>query len=242
MSHSQYIALSGLRARVDELDRLATDIANVGTTGYKGEREARAAAERAAFDASLQTAIDTTFGGRRLDVTNGAFAATGRPLDVALDGPGFFVVSTPAGPRYTRNGHFTINADHKLVAEDGAEIQGQGGPITVEDEGEIRVDSDGTVWSGTTKSGQLMVVEFADPTALTREMGARLHAPEGQTATPAARAIVRAGTLEQSNVSVADRLAELTTVSRGFEALQKAISLLMNDVDGRAIEHLGRRA
>jgi flagellar basal body rod protein FlgG len=53
--------------------------------------------------------------------------------------------------------------------------------------------------------------------------------------------VLRAGTLEQSNVSVADRLAQLTSVSRGFEALQKAISMLMNDVDGRAIDQLGRR-
>jgi flagellar basal-body rod protein FlgF len=241
MSGSQYIALSGLRARVDELDRLATDIANVGTTGYKGEREARAAAERDAFDASLQTAIDTTFGGRRLDVSKGSFAPTGRPLDVALDGPGFFVVSTPAGPRYTRNGHFTVNADNKLVAEDGAEVLGEGGAITVDDDnGEIHVDSDGTVWSGTTKSGALQIVEFADPAQLTREQGSRLHAG-GMATVPSTKTTVRPGTLEASNVSVADRLAELTTVSRGFEALQKAISLLMNDVDGRAIEHLGKR-
>jgi flagellar basal body rod protein FlgG len=53
--------------------------------------------------------------------------------------------------------------------------------------------------------------------------------------------VIRAGSLEQSNVSVAERLAQLTTVSRGFEALQKSISMLMNDVDGRAIDHLGRR-
>jgi flagellar basal-body rod protein FlgF len=240
MSGSQYIALSGLRARVDELDRLAADIANVGTTGYKGERDARAAAERDAFDSTLQTAIDTTFGGRRLDMAKGAFATTGRALDVAIDGAGFFVISTPFGERYTRNGHFTVSADRKLVAEDGAEVQGTGGAITVEDQGEIRIDSDGTVWSGTTKSGQLTMVEFPNPGQLVHEQGARLRA-DGQTAAPAANAVVRTGALEQSNVSVADRLAELTTVSRGFEALQKALSMLMNDVDGRAIEHLGRR-
>jgi flagellar basal body rod protein FlgG len=72
------------------------------------------------------------------------------------------------------------------------------------------------------------------------ETGARLRA-DGQTATPVKTAVVRGGSLEQSNVSIADRIAELTTVSRGFEALQKAISMLMNDVDGRAIDHLGRR-
>jgi flagellar basal body rod protein FlgG len=240
MSGSQYIALSGLRARIDELDRLASDIANVGTAGYKGERDTTAAAVRDAFDQSLQSAIDTTFGGRRLDLTEGALATTGRPLDVAVDGDGFFVVETPHGPRYTRNGHFTLDAERRLVTESGLPVQGTNGPIVVGD-GEVRVDSDGTVWAGTTKAGRIAVVTFADPAALVRDQGAGLRA-DGQTATPVAAPTLRAGTLEQSNVSVADRIVQLTTVSRGFEALQKSISMLMNDVDGRAIDQLGRRS
>lgn len=239
MSGSQYIALSGLRARVDELDRLATDIANIGTAGYKGEREARAAAERPSFEDALQTAVDTTVGGRRLDMRGGAITPTGRPLDVATDGPGFFVIETPAGLRYTRNGHFTLDAERHLVTEDGLVVHGADGPITIGD-GEVRVDADGTVWGGLTRAGRLAVVDFADPSALTRDQGTLLRA-DGQTPVAMEHAAIRAGALEQSNVSVADRLAELTTVSRGFEALQKAISMLMNDVDGRAIEHLGRR-
>jgi flagellar basal-body rod protein FlgF len=239
MSGSQYIALSGLRTRVDELDRLAADIANVGTAGYKGERDAKAAAERPTFDRVLETAIDTTFGGRRLDVTPGAIAPTGRPLDVAFDGPGYVTVATAAGPRYTRNGHFTLDTKRQLVTEDGAAIQGTDGPIVIGD-GELRVDEDGTVWAGESRSGRLSIVEFADPGKLVRDQNNLLRA-DGQTPVAAAKTVVRPGALEQSNVSVSDRLAELTTVSRGFEALQKAISMLMNDVDGRAIESLGRR-
>src|SRR5262245_29268429 len=239
MSGSQYIALSGLRARVDDLDRLADDIANVGTSGYKGQREARASAERAVFADTLATAIDTTFGGQRLDVSAGAFAMTGRDLDVAIDGDGFFVVETASGPRYTRNGHFTMGADRKLIAEDGAVVRGEGGPITL-GEGDIRIDEDGTIWTGDQQAGKLAVVTFDRPDQLVREQGARLRA-DGQTAKPANVTVVRGGALEQSNVSMAGRLAELTTVQRSFEALQKAIGMLMNDVDGRAIDHLGRR-
>jgi flagellar basal body rod protein FlgG len=240
MSGSQYIALSGLRARVDDLDRLADDIANVGTSGYKGQREARASAERAIFADTLATAIDTTYGGQRLDVSAGAFAMTGRDLDVAIDGDGFFVVDTASGPRYTRNGHFTMGADRKLVAEDGAVVHGEGGgPITI-GEGDLRIDQDGTIWTGEQQAGKLAVVTFDHPDQLVREQGARLRA-DGQTANPAKVGVVRGGALEQSNVSVAGRLAELTTVQRSFEALQKAIGMLMNDVDGRAIDHLGRR-
>jgi flagellar basal-body rod protein FlgF len=238
MSGSHYIALSGLRSRADDLDRLADDIANIGTAGYKGQRETRAAAERAVFDDTLQTAIDTTFGGRRVDTSAGAFAMTGRPLDVAIEGDGFFVLDTPAGERYTRNGHFTLNAERKLMTSDGLVVKGAEGPIVI-GEGDVRIDADGSIWAGGAKAGQLKIVSFDDPGQLVREQGARMRA-DGQVAKPAGQSTVRGGALEESNVSVAGRLAELTTVARGFEALQKALSLLMNEVDGRAIERFGR--
>jgi flagellar basal body rod protein FlgG len=239
MSGSQYIALSGLRARADELDRVATDIATIGTAGYKGERESRAVAERPQFDAALQTAIDTTFGGRRLDSADGAITSTGRALDVAIDGPGLFVVQTPQGDRYTRNGHFTLDANRRLVTEDGNPVQGKGGAITL-GPGEVRIDTDGTVWAGETRAGQLSLATVPDPGLMERDHGTLLDAA-GQTPAVLDNAQVHGGSLELSNVSVADRLAELTSVSRGFEALQKAISMMMNDVDAKAIDQLGRR-
>lgn len=239
MSGSQYIALSGLRARLDELDRLAGDIANIGSAGYKGQRAARAAAERPTFDRALQTAIDTTSGGEWTDMTAGAFAPTGRPLDLALEGKGFFVVATPTGESYTRNGHFNISSDRQLIADDGALVVGEDGPITLGD-GDIRVDDDGSVWAGTTRAGRLKVVEFADPGALDRTSATRFLA-SGQTANAATGSVVQSGALEQSNVSLSERIAHLTTVSRGFEAMQKAISTVLNEFDGRAIDVLGRR-
>src|SRR5579871_26869 len=239
MPGTQYVALSGLRARADQLDRLASDIANIGTSGYKAERQSRSEADRPAFNDALQTAIDTAPGGTRLDMTDGALAPTGRPLDVALDGPGFFVVSTQAGERYTRNGHFTRNTAGQLTTEDGSLVQGTNGPITLGN-GEIKVAEDGTVTAGDDPVGKLKVVTFADPSHLSLD-GTTLLKADGQTPTTLDDPKVRDGSLEQSNVSMSGRLAELTTVSRGFEALQKALSLLMNDVDGKAIEQLGRR-
>src|SRR5690606_26820022 len=133
-------------------------------------------------------------------------------------------------------------AERRLVTEDGWIVKGVDGPITLGDrEGELNVDADGTVWNGVTRAGQLAVVEFGDPGRLTREQGTLLGAG-GQTPTVVVAPAVHAGALEQSNVSMADRLATLTSVSRGFEALQKSISMIMNDVDGRAIEQLGRRS
>jgi flagellar basal-body rod protein FlgF len=239
MAGGYYIALSGMRTRLDELDRLASDVANVGTAGYKAERAGQRNVPRPAFDTALETAIDATTGARRLDVRPGAIERTGRDLDVAIEGRGFLVVDTPAGPRYTRNGHLTRQADGALVTADGAAVRGENGPLTV-GEGVLRIDDDGTVSAGGVVAGKFAVVEFADPGALVRESGALLRA-DGAAPTAVADARVRTGALEQSNVSVVDRVAELTNVSRNFQALQKAVSVLMNDIDGRAVDALSRR-
>jgi flagellar basal-body rod protein FlgF len=239
MAGGHYVALSGMRTRLDELDRLASDIANVGTAGYKAERTGFRNAPRPVFDAALETAIDASTGGRRLDARPGAIERTGRDLDIAIEGRGFLVVDTPAGPRYTRNGHLTRQVDGTLVTGDGAVVRGDEGPLTV-GEGKLVIDDDGTVRAGGVVAGKLAIVDFADPSALVRESGALLRAGTAPP-TPAENPLVRTGALEQSNVSVVDRVAELTNVSRSFQALQKAVSVLMNDIDGRAVDSLSRR-
>lgn len=239
MAGGHYIALSGMRTRLDELDRLAADIANAGTAGYKTERTTDAQADWPRFDAALQTAIDVVPGGRRLNVAPGPLNTTGRDLDFAIEGSGFFVVQTDAGTRYTRNGHFSVTEEGALVTADGAAVAGVDGPITL-GPGKVTVDGDGTVRSGETVAGRLAVVQFAEPTTLGRESGAMFRSGT-ETPTPATGASIKGGALEESNVSVVERVAELTNVSRSFEALQKALSVLMNDIDGRVVDQLGRR-
>jgi flagellar basal-body rod protein FlgF len=240
MAGGQYVALSGMRTRVDQLDRLAADIANASTAGYKSERTTDAEANRPRFDALLQTAIDVKPGGRRLNTAAGALNGTGRDLDVAIEGNGFFVVDSPAGPRYTRNGNFSRSPEGALVTAEGMPVMGADGPIKL-GPGKVHIDADGTIRTGETVAGRLAIVQFDDPSALVRESGATLRA-DGASARPAANAVIRPGSLEQSNVSVVERVAELTNVTRTFQALQKAVSVLMNDVDGRTIDSLGRRA
>jgi flagellar basal-body rod protein FlgF len=240
MAGGAYTALSGLRTRIEQLDRLASDIANVGTAGYKAERLTTVSAERPDFGRALQTAIDVAPGPGRFDFRAGTIVSTGRDLDFALDGRGFFVIDTPGGPRYTRNGQFDRRADGLLTTSDGLEVQGEGGPIRL-GAGPLQIDSDGTVRAGGTVAGRVRIVDFEDYTGFTREEGGRFRALPGRT--PGARqdTMVRGGSLEQSNVSMVERMAQLTEIGRGFEALQRGISVLMNDVDGRAINELGRR-
>jgi flagellar basal body rod protein FlgG len=238
MAGGYYTALSGMRTRMDALDRLAADIANASTAGYKTERAGTTEADRPSFGATLQSAVDVANGEARTDLRPGALASTGRSLDVAVHGSGFFVVKTAHGDRYTRNGHLVRSVDGTLTTDDGDAVLGVDGPIKI-DSGEVDVDPDGTVRSGGGVAGKLKVVDLGTNPKLLRDGGSRFLA-EG---TPPAieQPTIVSGSLEQSNVSMAERVAELSDVSRDYETLLRAVSVLMNDVDRGAITELGRR-
>lgn len=240
MAGGVYSALSGLQARTGRLDRLAADIANAGTSGYKSERSTNVALDRPSFADVLNSAVDVAPVTSISDFRAGAIAPTGRDLDLAIDGDGFFAVQTPSGVRYTRNGHFTRTATGTLTTEDGSPVLGQNGPITLTD-GAIEIGADGTITVGGAAAGTLQLVTFSDPSRLVRTDGVRFQAPAGLAAVPATDASVKAGSLEQSNVALPERMAQLIQLSRGFDALQRGMSVLMNEIDGRAIVELGRR-
>ncbi len=239
MSGGAYSALSGMRTRLEELDRLAFDLANVSTAGYKTERASKKAVERNEFATALEAAVDVVSSSTKIDFSSGPIANTGRDLDVAIDGPGFFEIETERGLRYTRNGGFQRRADGVLATAEGEPVIGDGGPITV-GTGAVSVSPDGTIKSGTAIVGRLRVVEFESERDLIRESGSRFRALTGAEATETEPRVI-SGALEQSNVSIVDRMAALTELSRGFEALQRGVSVLMNDLDSRVISELGRR-
>jgi flagellar basal body rod protein FlgG len=239
MPGSQYVALSGLRSRLDELDRLAIDIANISTPGYKGQRTATGSVNRPSFGDELQTAIDSVSGGTKIDFTPGTLLATGRSLDVSIEGDGFFEVETDKGMRYTRDGHFSKSASGQLMTASGAIVQGTSGPITL-GAGELRIDDNGVVWSGKVKSGTLSIVTFDDPEKLSRDTGSMFRNDTGQDTNEVDQPVFHGSCLEGSNVSLPERMAQLVDVSRNFEGLQKSISTVMNDIDGKAIDTLGR--
>jgi flagellar basal-body rod protein FlgF len=241
MAGAYYIALSGMHARLEALDRLATDLANVSTIGYKAGRTTNTQADRDGFGVTLQAAIDVTNGPTHIDTRAGVIATTGRDLDVAVDGPGLFAIDTPAGTRYTHDGRFVRRADGVLATASGMAVQGDDGkPLAVGLDGVIQFEADGTVRSAGAAVGRLKVTEFNDPGALVREGPDQFRSDDEQPH-PAAVPAVRPGALEQSNVSVAERLTELSNVSRNFTTMERALSLLSNDIDLRAITELGRR-
>jgi len=239
MPGGAYSALSGMRMRLDDLDRLAADLANVGTAGYKTERTSTEESWRA-FASALDSAIDVAEGGRRTNFVPGTITSTGRDLDMAIEGPGFFEIETAGGMRYTRAGNFKVQPDGLLTTMDDMPVQGDGGEIHVP-VGPVTVMADGTIRVNLTDAGKVKVVQFDNEEGLLRESGTRFRAPDGIEATEAEDPRIFTQSLEQSNVSVVERGAVMTEVSRSFEALQKGISVLMNDIDGRAISELGKR-
>lgn len=240
MAGGAYVALTGLRSRIEQLDRLAADIANAGTAGYKAERVTSVAVDRPDFGRALESAVDVAAGPGHLDFRKGSVAITGRDLDVALDGAGFFEIEAPAGARYTRNGQFTRSGDGRLVTSDGLPVMGEKGPITLAD-GPVVIETDGTVRADGVIAGRLRVVDFDDYTRLAREDAGRFRAGTGAGPRLTTDPLVRSGALEQSNVSLPERMVQLTETARAFEGLQRGLSLLLNDIDGRAISELNRR-
>jgi flagellar basal body rod protein FlgG len=238
MAGGYYIALSGMRARLEALDRLSTDLANASTVGYKAERGTTAEAGRANFTDALQSAIDVANGPNRTDFHTGEIATTGRELDAAIDGPGMFAVKTPSGTRYTRSGKFLRGNDGTLTTATGMPLEGiDGQPIKV-GPGNVEFSGDGTVKNEGEVVGRLKVVEFPHP-ALVRRLGTDLFYSD-EAPLPATSSAVRAGALEQSNVSVVERMSELTSVARSFGTMERALSTLANDIDSKAITELGR--
>lgn len=238
MSGGVYGALSGMRTRLDQLDRLAVDLANVSTPGYKVERAGTLAVERE-FATALESAVDVMTGGSQTDFRPGVVATTGRDLDVAVSDRGFFVIDTPAGPRYTRNGAFTRRADGLLMTARGEPVLGEGGEITL-GAGRAVIEADGTVKAGGVVADRLQIVEFESDADLVRQSGARFAAIAGAEPTPSEARLI-SGALEQSNASVVDIMAKITEVSRDFDSLQRGSSSIINELDGRAIVALGRR-
>ena len=119
-------------------------------------------------------------------------------------------------------------------------VAGESGEIRLP-VGPISITSDGTIRVGQAIAGKVKVVTFEREDSLVRESGTRFRAVDGVDGDEVEGVRILTGSLEQSNVSMVERMAVMTEVSRSFEALQKGISVLMNDIDGRAISELGRK-
>ncbi|MBC7975473.1 MAG: flagellar basal-body rod protein FlgF [Myxococcales bacterium] len=234
MSSGIYIATAGAVAQSVALDATANNIANATTAGFRGDRVTFREALATARSPDIEL-VDT--GTTRIDSQAGALSATENPLDLALDGDGYFAVQKPNGPRYTRAGNFQLDDARNLVTPDGFAVRGEGGaPINIPaDATVIGIGVDGTVSADGTELGKLELVRFA-PNQIRRQGGTLFAATGAPITTDLPK--VRSGLLESSNVNIVRGMVDLVKVSRTYESLMRMIQGY-HDVESRAARELG---
>jgi len=178
-------------------------------------------------------------GGSRLDLSQGALTPTGNPLDLAIEGEGFFAIQTQQGIRYTRNGQFERAQNGMLTTQAGEPVlDATQKPIRVP-AGDIVVGEDGAVSVNGAIAGRIGLAGFASAAVLTAEGANRYAAAEGAQATAATGAVHQAS-LESSNQDAIGGTLNLILMQRQAEMMQKAVSIFSNDFDRTASEELPR--
>jgi flagellar basal-body rod protein FlgF/flagellar basal-body rod protein FlgG len=243
-----YAACAGLRAQSQALEVAGHNLANLNTAGFRGQQttfQSLMAVSGPTVPNVLNLATNN-FGvleGTHLDTTAGSLQPTGNPLDVGIEGSGFFAIWTARGTRYTRNGSFQVSSSGQLVTAAGDLVLGDPalkdkGGISVP-AGAVSIASDGTLSVNGAVAGSLQLVEFAAGTKLTSEGGTLIAAPEG-SAMPAQQSALKQGALEASNVNSISSVVTLIGLQRQAEMLQRALSLFDTEFNHIAATDLAK--
>jgi flagellar basal-body rod protein FlgF len=243
MDNTLYVGLSRQMVLRRELDIVANNIANADTTGFKVEslmQSARPAAP--AF--TLQGPRPVKFVGEdgvARDFGQGGLRQTGAAFDFAIEGRGFFQVSTPDGPRYTRDGGFRMDDTGKLVSEAGYPVLDDGGgEISLDPEdGELLVAQDGTISQGSTRVGKLGVADFTTLATL-QKVGDNLYKnTSNQQPQPVTDSRIRQGMLEGSNVNSIVEITRMIEINRAYEQVTHMMEST-SELARSAVQRMGR--
>jgi flagellar basal-body rod protein FlgG len=244
MNSGMYAAVSGNMVSMQRMEVITNNLANINTVGFKKDR--------LVFDTMLNSAKNPTQPAGTLtdlsplidyavepDFSAGPLKQTSNPLDLALDGNGFFVVKTPQGKAYTRQGNFHLDGKGKVVTSDGFEVQAGGGPIVIKG-GKVEINEKGEVSVDGQQVSTLSVVDFPRPYQL-QKIGSALFVPSGpgMTGQPAIGAQVRQGALEDSNVQALMEMVNLIATTRLSESCDKTIQSY-DEMASKAANDLGR--
>lgn len=237
MDNAGYVSLSRQSGLMRELNMIANNIANVSTSGYR--RESVIFAEHVkAMDGGDPSLSIATMNHRYVDFSAGQISGSDNPLDMAIEGDGFFLVESPDGPRLTRAGSFSLNGVGELVNSEGRRVLDEGGGALVlpPQSTSIAVAADGSITADNQPVGRIGVVT-ADAAYLVREGDNMFRAERGYTPVDAPR--VRQNALEGSNVSAVTEIAHLIEVQRAYEMGQ---SFMQSDDERikRTVRELGQ--
>ena len=243
MDSGFYAACTGLLSQTDALELTANNMANLNTTGYKGQSEFYSSLEASMGNrrlSPLNQAVNDygVLGGAALDMKPGEFQKTGNELDLALKSSGFFVVQTPAGTRYTRNGNFHTDNAGRLMTATGDAVMGEQGPVELPG-GTITISSDGTISQQGAVVAQLKLVTFKLGTSLAAEGNSYYQTPAGSER-PADDPRLSQGVLESSNLNPVVAAVDLITLQRHAQLLEQALSIFHSVFNNAPAQDLSR--
>ena len=253
MIRALYSAASGMSAQQMNVDNIANNLANASTTGYKMRRAqfqdllyqnmiqpGANAGQQTTVPSGLQLGLGTRAASNEIVFTQGSFSQTNNPLDMVIQGRGFFQVRQPSGElAYTRSGTFTLNKDGNIVTSDGDPLEPQ---ITIPPDAQtIMIATDGTVTytlpnqTASQQAGQIMLANFQNPAGM-NSLGQNLYTPTDASGDPTVGTpggqeglgSLLQGYVEQSNVSVVDEFINLIVAQRGYEANSKVVQAADN--------------
>ena len=226
MENTSYVALSREAALWRQMAVVAHNMANANTPGFKAEQMmfttyvAKTKSDTSPFGQKLAFVQDY---GTLHDTREGPLTETGDSLDIAIHGPGYYTVDTPAGQRFTRDGHFQLDSNGMVVTSSGYPVlQANGNPIVVAPgESSIEVAGDGTISTENGQIGKLQVVTFPNEQEL-QPLGDGTYSTT-QTPAPLAQASVVQGMLEQSNVQPIAQMTDMLNILRNYEGVMNMI-------------------
>lgn len=220
MESALFVGLSQQMALADQMDVIANNIANASTPGFKGER--MLFREYLMTDTDGQPVSYVEEAGLDTDYAEGGIAATGNPMDFAIRGEGFFAVATADGVRYTRAGHFELDADRRIVTGDGDPVLGENGqPLTLAaGDALLEVAHDGTISAESGAIGKFQIATFSSLDALTKSPGGLFESAEDPV--PATSAEVHQGVIEESNVEPILEITRMLELVRAYQSAQRS--------------------
>lgn len=223
MDNPSYVTLSRQTGLLKDLNVIANNLANMSTEGFRRESVAftevlkRLDVQGGSISQADANARFTDFSQAELHQTNGSF-------DFAIEGDGFFLVETPAGPALTRAGSFARSIEGELVTTDGNRVLGEGeAPLFFPADAEkIEVAADGTISADGQPVGQIALVTVEDTSTLTRQGAGLFMTTDGFI--PAENATVFHGYVEKSNVDPVREITRMIEVQRSYEMGQSFLS------------------
>jgi flagellar basal-body rod protein FlgF len=225
---------AAMEHKIRQLDHISHNLANVQTPGFKAQHlYALQSLQAQEGDGSAPSSLVLA-----TDFSQGTHQKTGNPLDLSLQGEGFFVVQTPAGEAFTRKGDFTINGQNRLSTQAGDPVLGESGPITLRN-GKINVSREGAVYVNEEQVGKLRIADFTDRQALSPVGGGLYRDPGAAGMKKVDRPAVAAGHIEFSNVNAIREMVQMIDIHRSFETYQKVVQTL-SEQDKLSTSRVGR--